>query len=566
MKHTKGKLLPRMKIPSLLAPLLLFLCATVTALSAETVRSSSPIPASYNVVWDSPSPDAWESMPLSGRLGAGANVWVQDGSLWLYLAHNGAYDEDGRLMKLGCLRITPVNGALTDPASFRQELDLSSGSITVDATSKNGESIRVKLWFARDNLIIQSQCRNPSELDLRFGSWRDVPREKMFLDMGKREHTLRPDHVILSDQGIAWHHRNAEYLSNLDKGLKMQPFAAGNLANPAENNVFGGAIACDRPLTAGKQEKVQWQKWEGSSWEMGAASAKNHTIVVALRSGPGASPEQWLTEAREQLSPDALKSSAADEEKRWEEFWSRSYIVINKGAGPFDKPWLVGRNYQLFRYMLACNRGGKLPLLFNGGIFTTDNFNKISDGATATTTGEIKRILLGPSTPDLRHWMFCGFMAQNQRWIGWPTILAGDTDMLEPSNAFYRMHASSAAARAKGLGADGVVYPEPINVWGLCWYPKQTGQCSAKHLEYAFAMMLENAWMALHGHTTLGKDIKPDIEWIKGTVRFYDSYYRNQTKLLTGSELGPDGKLCIYPANSIELLIGAKNPIEVVSG
>ncbi len=35
--------------------------------------------------------------------------------------------------------------------------------------------------------------------------------------------------------------------------------------------------------------------------------------------------------------------------------------------------WRIGRNYQLFRYMLACNRDGELPLAFNGGIFTTDN-------------------------------------------------------------------------------------------------------------------------------------------------------------------------------------------------
>ena len=78
-------------------------------------------------------------------------------------------------------------------------------------------------------------------------------------------------------------------------------------------------------------------------------------------------------------------------------------------------------------------------------------------------------------------------------------------------------------------------------------------------------MMLENAWMALNGHTTLGKDLSADIGWIKDSVRFFDSYYRKETKRLTGSELGPDGKLHIYPANSIELLIGAENPIEVVA-
>lgn len=542
--------------------MLLSLDGILGSLSAGNTDPSSPIPSSYNVIWDSPSPDAWESMPLSGRFGAGANVWVQDGSLWLYLAHNGAYDEGGRLMKLGCLRITPENGALIDPVSFKQELDLSSGSIRINAASKSGQSIRIKLWFAGENLVIQSESKNPTAIDIRFGSWRDVLREKLFLDMGKRQHTLRPDHVDLNDQGITWFHRNSEYPSTLDEELKAQPFAAGHLCNPAENNVFGGAIASDQSLTAGKREPVQWQKWEGSSWGMTAASAKNHTIIAALRAGQGANSGQWLAEARAQLSADALKTAAADEENRWNEFWSRSYIVINRGAGPNDKPWLVGRNYQLFRYMLACNRGGRLPLLFNGGIFTTDNFNKIR----GNNNDEIKRDLAGPSTPDGRHWLFCGFMAQNQRWLGWPTILAGDSDLLEPSNAFYRMHAVSAAARAKGLGAQGVVYPEPIGVWGLSWWPSPSGQCRAKHLEYAFAMMLENAWMALHGHTTLGKDIKQDIDWIKGTVRFYDSYYRLQTEKLTKKELGPDGKLSIYPANSIELLVGAKNPIEVVAG
>ena len=101
-------------------------------------------------------------MPLSGRLGAGANVWVQDGSLWLYLAHNEAYDEDGRLLKLGALRITPANGALTDPASFKQELDLASGAIQIASTSKNGQSIQLKLWFSGENLIVQSASKNPT--------------------------------------------------------------------------------------------------------------------------------------------------------------------------------------------------------------------------------------------------------------------------------------------------------------------------------------------------------------------------------------------------------------------
>ena len=555
--------------PLLLACVLATTASLVPDARAGLFSAKPPIPASYNVLWDSPSPDAWESMPLSGRLGAGANVWVQDGSLWLYLAHNAAYDEDGRLLKLGCLRLTPADGLLAAPASFRQELDLASGAIHIDAAAKDGRTLRLKLWFAGENLVVESTTKTAAAFTVQFGTWRDVTREGMFIDMGKRQHTVRADRVEPRDQALLWFHRNADYPSNLDAEIAKQPFAVGQVTDSTKNNLFGGALVCDRPLTSGAQENVQWQKWTGRAWTLNAAPAKSHTFAVALRAAQNADPETWLAEARALLARPALRAAARDEQKRWNEFWSRSHVVINPAAAaadaPTDKPWLVGRNYQLFRYMLACNRGGKFPLLFNGGIFTTDNFNKIGKAVSATVTGEIKRDAGGPSTPDNRHWMFCGFMAQNQRWLGWPTILAGDTDLLEPSNAFYRMHAVSAAARARGLGAEGVVYPEPVQVWGLSWWATPTGQCGAPHLRYAFAMMLENAWMALHGHTTLGKDISADIAWIKDSVRFFDSYYRKETKRLTGSELGPDGKLRIYPANAIELLIGAENPIEVIA-
>ena len=66
-------------------------------LQASALAATKP---DYSITWNTPSQDSIDSMPLSGRLGAGANVWVQDGSIWLYLAHNGAYDSNGRLLKL----------------------------------------------------------------------------------------------------------------------------------------------------------------------------------------------------------------------------------------------------------------------------------------------------------------------------------------------------------------------------------------------------------------------------------------------------------------------------------
>jgi len=82
-------------------------------IASGALYAAGPLDA-CKITWTTPSQDSLDSMPLSGRLGAGANVWVQDGSIWLYLAHNGAYDEKGRLLKLGCVRLTPKGLKLGD--------------------------------------------------------------------------------------------------------------------------------------------------------------------------------------------------------------------------------------------------------------------------------------------------------------------------------------------------------------------------------------------------------------------------------------------------------------------
>jgi hypothetical protein len=79
-------------------------------------------------------------------------------------------------------------------------------------------------------------------------------------------------------------------------------------------------------------------------------------------------------------------------------------------------------------------------------------------------------------------------------------------------------------------------------------------------------MMLEHAWMALQAHDYLGEDISKDLPWIEGTVKFFDTFYRAECKRRTGRETGADGKLVIYPANGLELSIGATDPIEEVAG
>ena len=532
---------------------------SLTFLFSYSQHHENNIPKSYNVVWDSPSKDALDAMPLSGRKGAGANVWVQDGSIWLYLAHNGAYDEEARLLKLGCVRLTPKDTKLGG-TGFRQELDLASGTILIS----QGD-FKASLWFAGETLIFESESGKPQHFDVAFGSWRNQHRDSLRLDMF-RFVSVNPDNITKGKDGFSWFHRNADFGVNVVNLAKQQGIPAEAVHDITTNRIFGGTIAIDKGISTPVESDIEWQFWKGKAWTGKTVKSKKQVIAIRIGSTMDGNTNQWKSEAKSMLSPEALKNAREDELKRWKEFWFRSNIMINPDAKPDDTGWLIGRNYQLFRYMLACNRDGELPLLFNGGIFTVDN---IPGRITGNNNDELPISQAGTSTPDFRRWMFCSFMSQNQRWLGWPTLACGDKDMLEPSLAFYRDRSVTATARAGIQGAEGVVYVEPLDVWGLCSAgvaPLPNGLCGAEHLTYHFSMMLEHAWMALHAHNVLGIPITGDLHWIEGTVKFYDSFYRNQTKKTTGKELGEDGKLVIYPSCGLEFAGGATNPIEVVCG
>ena len=195
----------------------------------------------YNVMWDSPSKDSLDSMPLSGRLGAGANVWVEAGSIWIYPSHNGAYDEVGRLLKLGCIRVTPVDFKLGE-AGFRQELVLANGSIKIE----QGD-FKASLWFAGETLVLESSSGKPLAYDVAYGTWRDRKRDGILVDVfsGPRQ-SFTQDQVHPSKEGFVWFHRNADYPVDLAEKAKKQgisPELVRDLTTARENLASQSASA-----------------------------------------------------------------------------------------------------------------------------------------------------------------------------------------------------------------------------------------------------------------------------------------------------------------------------------
>ena len=541
-----------------------FIIGLLFSLAVSAPALARPaVPSEYNVVWTGPSTDSLDSMPLSGSRGAGANVWLQDGSLWLYLAHNGAYDSQGRLLKLGCLRLTPPGGGF-DNTSVRQELDLARGRILVSGRTPSGVTVSATLWFAGENLYIESPDRLPGVWEIHYATWRDIPRQALKLDMWAT-HDVPADTIASSSNSLVWFQRNSDHAPLLPRRAAVQGLPADVAFDPASRRIFGGSFAAAGGLTFVASEPATWQDWPGGRrWTYHTAPRTPLILAVALRAAENLDPATWPAEARALLDRSTRSASRRAEAARWKAFWSRSSIVINPDRGPADPAWQVGRNQTLFRYMLACNQGGEFPLLFNGGIFTTDN----PAGRIKGNNNDELQVRPGsPLTPDFRRWMFCGFMSQNQRWLAWPALAAGDADLVEPSIRFYRDRAPLAAARAKRNQAEGVIYTEPLDIWGLCATgDRPDGLCGHPHLTYHFAMMLEHALIALHTRTYSGADLAPDLDWMIGTLRFYDSFYRAQHKQRHGSELNSAGRLVIYPGSAVEAVTGATNPIDAVSG
>lgn len=150
--------------------------------------------------------------------------------------------------------------------------------------------------------------------------------------------------------------------------------------------------------------------------------ATSFKIYIGTAQSPSTNVGQWvhsLIEAASDLETASQESTIS----WWHAFWDRSYIIINPDAGAEDSGFQVGKNYQYFRYMMACNAKGKYPTKFNGGLFTFDPYYVSSDY---------------PYTPDYRKWSGGTFTAQNQRLLYWPLLKSGDYDIMQRKISFMR--------------------------------------------------------------------------------------------------------------------------------
>lgn len=526
----------------------------------------------YNPVWNTQSKNSGESMPCGGG-DIGTNVWVENGDLLVYLSRPGTFDENNTMLKLGRLRVKLFPNPFTN-GNFRQELKLKDGYIEIQ--TKDGEQeVKLELWadVYQPGFHIDIEAKKPVSLKASYETWRFEDRQTKGKENNANSYKWAPrgpvftkkDAVGFVDNKVIFYHQNKGETA-FDITVKQQHMEQlkDSLYNPLQNLIFGGLL--DGPnmhaadVITGKYMDTPFKAW---AIESNKPSVKQR-LDLSFYTAQHSEIKDW----RDSLSI-IHKENIADlghsrmvSRRWWHDFWNRSYIFLNE-----EKPdsssviWQVGRNYQLFRYMLGCNAYGKWPTKFNGGLFTYDPSH---------TDSTMK------FTPDFRNWGGGTHTAQNQRLVYWPMLKSGDFDMMKSQFDFYLQLQKNAELRAKRYWDHaGACFPEQIENFGFPNPAEYNWNRPAdfdkgveynKWLEYEWDTVLEFCKMMLDVRAYNGTDIKRYVPFVESCLTFFNEHYQYETLERWGRQYSEDGKLIIYPGSAAETYKLANNPNSTISG
>lgn len=581
------------------------ICTGIVVMSCknQTDKTNINYINQYNVAWSTQSKNSSESMPLGGG-DIGCNVWVENGDVLFYMARSGTFDENNTMLKLGRTRIqlepNPFTGA---DAEFKQELNLREGCVYITGKNKEVEAT-LKLWVEvfHPEIHVDIESSVPVIVKSTYETWRTKDHA---LEANERMQCMSfnastPEQVSVitykdsihhTQNKVVWYHRNRSDDLVFDKEVNQQHLdpIKEQLWNPQKNLTFGGSMQGEN-MSFEKTVTGRYLNTDFKGWALKSNTPQiKQNITLQFHTAQAETPEIWESGLKRLLKEKISKSKRWQKNLDWwQHFWDRSHIVINVDVKnkENDKGWQVGRNYQLFRYMLGCNAYGKYPTKFNGGLFTYDPHLVLDYYPNAT--------------PDFRQWGGGSFTAQNQRLVYWPMLKSGDFDMMQTQFDFYKGILKNAELRTKHYwGHKGAAFPEHPQTFGIPlagiyqykWGSEGLGPRKEKYserylkknngdsLKITDVGYLNNPWVSDQYDTVLefclmildaeqftGQNISPYIPLIESSLTFFDEHYRYWNKRLNGTELDKNGHLVIYPGTACETYKVAKNPVQTLAG
>jgi len=508
----------------------------------------------YNIVWDSPSANSLGSMPI-GNGDIGVNAWVEDnGDLVFYLSKTDAWSGNGRLLKLGKIRVTLNPGLVSESRAFRQELQLERGTINVVSRSDDQE-VTIGLWVDAHHPVVNIDIESTDAVDARVSVelWRLNDR-KMKRPQEKHsayglhdlpEITVEKDSILDVSNGLAWVHKNRHSL--WEDNMELQ--ALGGWTNSHQdlllNRVFGAVV-----------RSAEMRKTNQTTLETINPTKSINLQVYALTEAT-TTINQWQESIKSEISKTTDISAEQRYSKHrqwWQSFWDRSRIEITAtDSVQAEQVGIVNRGYILQRYINACGGRGNFPIKFNGSIFTVDTEN-----ITGNESG---------FDADYRRWGG-PYRWQNTRLAYWPMLVSGDFDLMKP---FFRLYFENLPLRKYATqqyyGHGGAFYPETMTFWGTYAGAnygrdrsgKPDGLTDNTYIRRYWQGGLEMSLMMLDYYrftenVTFAQDtLAPFVSEI---IRFFNEHWST----------GSDGKILFDPAQSLETYQQAVNPLPEIVG
>ncbi len=510
--------------------------------------------ARYNVVWNTPSRDASGVMPLgNGDIAAGVYA-IEDGDLYLLLAKNDAFNYSGEIYKTGRVRVSLKPNPFQKGKSFRQELDLATGSIRITAAE-----VVVLIWADASRAVYHVEIKSPTEVSVT----------------AQPEFWARPDKTrdvrLERDGKLLWYYTVGDrsvYPEDL-KFYQVEHMAAKQ-PDPYRFNTFGNLLECP-------QMKL----------DHGLLAGAGKTFDVRIHACAKQIPttDQWIQQIEQQAAQ--RLDTPTDWERHcrwWADFWDRSWILAADRTAPAgsreqlrgeaepsgkraeaDGGALASQSYNVFRFLMACQSRGRIQAKFNGGLFTQQLRTGSPDGHPGAVRQKDGTWL---THEDDRLWGR-RFTFQNQRLLYWPLLASGDFDLLQPFFNYYRDLLPMRTAITKAwFGHDGAYYRENIEPTGAerdCDHggrpPKTKPGESYEgwYHDYYFTSGLETlAMMIEYAKYTGEEDFRNRvlIPFARQVLLFFDRHYPRNG----------DGKLRLEPAQVLETFWIAVNPAPDVAG
>ena len=586
---------------------LLLFTGALNPLRATPARDDSD-PQRYNVIWNSPSKDASGVMPIgNGDIAAGVYA-IENGDLYLLLSKNDAYTYQGDLFKTGRVRVSLTPNPFAAGKPFRQELDLATGSIRIEA-----DAVKLRIWADANRPVYHVQISSPAPVAVSAKSEVWERFDACIFNVSKLNDPAiitPPNGVPTQDLHLARGGRLLWYYAVGDRSVyadDLKYYGAESVSekfpDPYRFNTFGNLmespdlrLADNGPLNP-KTEVAPGDLTQSAGRDSvfglkGAGCEMDLRIHALTLRTPNA--VTWIEAIEKQASKpiDTARDWAAHRDW-WRAFWARGWIMANDTTVPAeaqgklmgepdiagmrtetDGAALVSQSYQVFRFLMACQSRGRVPTKFNGGLFTQQLFLRDNSSGDDNKTVRPRRsaapqpVAGGKLTHEDDRLWGRRFTFQNQRLLYWPLLASGDFDLMNPFFQYYSALLPVRQAITKAwFGHEGAYYRENIEPTGAerdCGRdgrPLKTppGTPAKYYHDYYFTCGLETTLMMIdYVRSTGDRRFQEEVlvPFAREILRFYALHYPRT----------PEGKLRIDPAQVLETWWLAVNPAPDIAG